>query len=119
MNLYVQSYVSVLKRNFMLVVMAFVLLAVTFFIWAGVPFFIIGSLVADFTSHLAIIYLCISLSGGFLFSFYFVPINLKVAKNVAGIRQRSVESSFVYLQTIWIVVCSSFFAIVMYMIIPL
>jgi len=102
----------------MLAIMAFVLLAVTFFVWAGVPFFIIGSLVADLTSNFAIIYLCIFLSGGFLFSFYFLPINLKVAKNVAGLKQQSMGSSFVYLQTIWMLVCSSLFAIVMYMIIP-
>ena len=39
MNLYIHNYIEVLKRNFMLVIMALVLLVVTFFIWAGVPFF--------------------------------------------------------------------------------
>lgn len=95
----------------MLVVMALVLLAVTFFIWAGVPFFMIGSLVADLTSNIVIIYLCISLSGGFLFSLYFVPFNLKVAKNIASIKNLSVGIAFVYFQTIWILVSSLIFGI--------
>lgn len=68
MNLFFHHYLDVFKRNFMLVVMSLVLLAVTFFIWAGVPFFIVGKLVPDFTSNFIVIYLCISLSGGFLFS---------------------------------------------------
>ena len=93
----------------MLVVMALVLLAVTFFVWAGVPFFIIGSLVADFTSNFVIIYFCISLSGGFLFSFYFVPFNVKVAKNIASIKNFNVAIAFVYLQTVWILVSSLIF----------
>ena len=119
LNLYVQNYLSVLKKNFMLVVIALVLLAVTFFIWAGIPFFIIGILVGDLTSNFVIIYLCISLSGGFLFSIYFVPVNLKVAKNIAEIKRRSVASSFVRLQTIWILVCSFTFAIVLNIVIRL
>ncbi len=93
----------------MLIVMALVLLAVTFFVWAGVPFFIIGSLVADFTSNFVIIYFCIALSGGFLFSFYFVPFNVKVAKNIARIKNLSVAVAFVYLQTVWILVSSLIF----------
>ena len=103
----------------MLIIMAIVLLAVTFFIWAGVPFFIIGSLVAELTSNPVIIYFCISLSGGFLFSFYFVPVNLKVAKNIASIKRKSVTSSFVRLQTIWGLVCSFTFAIVLNIVIQL
>ncbi|WP_338472606.1 hypothetical protein R4Z10_07660 [Niallia sp. XMNu-256] len=93
--------------------MAIVLLAVTFFIWARVPFFIIGNLAADLTSNFVIIYLCISLSGGFLISFYFVPFNLKLAKNIASIKDTSKAKSFIYLQTILIIGCSLIFAIVL------
>lgn len=96
----------------MLVLMAMILLAVTFFIWAGVPFFIIPSLVAELTSNFVIVYLCISLSGGFLFSLYFVPINLKVAKNIGNIKGKHTTVSFMYLQTIFILVSSLIFAIV-------
>ncbi|MFV2047438.1 hypothetical protein ACEWK1_08680 [Metabacillus sp. YM-086] len=90
MSLYLYNYSKVLKKNFMLVIVASFLLPLTFFIWAGVPFFIIGSTVAEFTSNLVIIHLCIALSGGFLFSLFFVPINLQVAKNIAEIKQCSV-----------------------------
>ncbi|PWA09449.1 hypothetical protein DCC39_13205 [Pueribacillus theae] len=62
MSLYFQTYLRVLKSNFMLVVMASVLLVLTFFIWAGFPFFLIGGAVADLTANLAIIHFCISLS---------------------------------------------------------
>lgn len=93
----------------MLVAIALVLLAVTLFVWAGVPFFVIGNLVADFTSNFVIIYFCISLSGGFLFSSYFVPFNLKVAKNIASIKNISIAIAFVYLQTIWLLVSSFIF----------
>ncbi|MFC3041464.1 hypothetical protein ACFOGI_14545 [Virgibacillus xinjiangensis] len=113
LSLYLHNYLDVFKRNFMLVVMALVLLAITFFVWAGVPFFIIGSFVADFTSNFVIIYFCISLSGGFLFSLYFVPFNLKIAKNIASIKNFSVAVAFVYLQTGWILVSSSIFGTVL------
>lgn len=113
MNLYFKSYLNVLKRNFMLVVIASVLLFVTFFIWAGVPLFVIPSLLNEFTSNFEIAYLCISLSGGFLFSLYFVPLNLKVAKNVGNIKGNRTTISFVYLQTKFILVSSLIFAIVM------
>lgn len=119
MNLYIQNYSSVLKKNFMLIVMALVLLVVTFIIWAGVPFFIIGSLVAEATSNPIIIYFCISLSGGFLFSFYFVPVNLRVAKNIANIKSRGVISSFVQIQSIWGLVCSFIFALVLTIVLQL
>lgn len=113
LSLYIQNYLSVLKRDFMLVVMASGLLVLTFFIWAGVPVFIIGNAVADLTSNFAIIHFCISLLGGFLFSLFFVPINLKVSKNIAIIKHRSVASSFVHIQLIWILLCSFIFGIIL------
>lgn len=97
----------------MLVLMALVLLAVTFFIWTGVPFFIISSLVAELTSNFVIVYLCISLSGGILFSLYFVPLHLKVAKNIGNIKGNRTIISFMYLQTIFILVSSLIFSIVL------
>lgn len=112
MSLYSQNYSIVLKKNFMLVIMASVLLVLTFFLWAGVPVFIIGSFVSELTSNLAIIHLCISISGGFLFSLFFVPINLKVAKHIANIKDRRVIISFMRIEIIWILVCSLIFAII-------
>lgn len=113
MDLYVKSYLRVLRRDFMLVAMAFVLLAVTFGIWAGVPFFLIGSFVGDFTSNVAIIYFSISLSGGFLVSVYFVPFHLNVAKYIAGLKSCNPVRTFGYLQLVWVVVSSFAFGLVL------
>ena len=119
MNLYCQSYSSVFKKNFMLVIMASVLLFFTFFLWAGVPVFIIGSFVSELTSNLAIIHFSISISGGFLFSLYFVPINLKVAKHIASIKNSNVMSSFMGIEIIWLLVCSLIFAVIFNIVIQL
>ncbi|MHA6251500.1 hypothetical protein [Oceanobacillus sp. CAU 1775] len=115
MNLYLHNYLDVFKRNFMLVVMAMVLLAVTFFVWAGIPFFVVGSLIAEFTSNYVIIYFCISLSGGFLFSFYFAPFNLKVSKNIASIKNISTVVAFATVQTVWILVSSLIFGTTLFL----
>ncbi|WP_047980223.1 hypothetical protein [Ornithinibacillus contaminans] len=112
MSLYFQSLANVLKNNFMLVLMAAVLLVMTYFIWFGVPIFIIGSAVADVTSNLFIIHVCVSLSGGILFSLYFVPFNLKVAKKVADLKHGSVMHSFIRIEIVWIVVCALIFEVV-------
>jgi len=119
MSLYLQNYSNVLKKNFMLVIIALVLLVLTFFIWAGVPLFIIGNSVEELTSNLVIIHLCISISGGFLFSLFFVPINLKVSKNIADIKNRSVMISFIRIEIIWILVCSLIFEIIFSIVIQL
>ena len=119
MSLYLQNYSNVLKKNFMLVIIALVLLVLTFFIWAGVPLFIIGNSVAELTSNLVIIHLCISISGGFLFSLFFVPINIKVSQNIADIKNRSVMISFIRIEIIWILVCSLIIEIIFSIVIQL
>jgi hypothetical protein len=113
LNLYIHNYIEVLKKNFMLVVMALGLLVVTFFIWAGVPFFLIGSILADFTTNIIIVFVCVSLSGGFLFSLYFVPLNLKVAKEISRIRGIRTTKSFMHVQSVWIIISSLIFAVVL------
>lgn len=96
----------------MLLIMALVLMVLTFFIWAGIPIFIMVNAVAEITSNVVIIHLCISLSGGFLFSLLFAPINLKVAINLADIKHRSVINSFIRIEIIWMLVCSLIFELV-------
>ncbi|WP_449539723.1 hypothetical protein [Ferdinandcohnia sp. Marseille-Q9671] len=111
MSLYFQNYTYVLKKNYMLVIMSSMLLLLTFFIWAGVPVFVIGSAVSDVTANFVIVHLCMSLTGGFLFSLYFVPINVKVAAHRANLKQTNVVRPFVYIQTMWIIVSSIIFGI--------
>lgn len=109
MKLYVQTYRDLFKRNFMLVLIACTFLIFTFFIWAGFPIFIVGHAVSQFTANVVIIHACISLSGGFLFSLFFVPINLKVAKNSAYLLNNSLMLSFFRLQTTWLLVSAILF----------
>ena len=112
MNLYAQSYLTVLKKDFMLVIIAAALLFFTFFLWAGVPVFIIGSFVSTFTSNLVINHLSMSVSTAFLFSLYFVPLNLKVAKHIANRKNRSFMYAFIRVEMIWIAVCSLIFEMI-------
>ncbi|WP_010530181.1 hypothetical protein [Lentibacillus jeotgali] len=118
MNIYYHSYLKSLKKNFMLVIMALILLIPTFFIWAGVPFFIIGGLVENITTKPLLVYISILLSGGFLFSLYFVPINLKAAKNMANTMGCDVVKALICIQTIFIIVCSVIFGITSNIIVP-
>ncbi|WP_053217880.1 hypothetical protein [Virgibacillus senegalensis] len=111
MSLYFQTYTNVLKRNFMLILMALVLLVLTFYLWIGVPIFIIGIFIVELTSNTAITHFSISLAGGLLFSMYFLPINLNVAKIIAEIKNRSVSNSFIRLEMIWILGGALFFYI--------
>lgn len=71
---YYNSYLNVLKREFMLVIIALFLLVVTFFVWAGVPVFIIGSAVANLTTSQFLVNLCVSFSVAIIFSLYFYPL---------------------------------------------
>ena len=113
MSYYFNSYLNVLKRNFMLVIIALMLLIPTFFIWAGIPFFMVGSAVGNLTANPILIYLCISLSGGLIFSLYFLPINLKVAREIEVIKQLSSLNSFLRLEAVWIIVVAMIYVIVL------
>lgn len=101
---YGATYKNVLRKNFMLAIIAIALLFFTFFIWAGIPFFLVGSFVYSITASSALAYLSIALSGGILFSLYFLPINLKVARSMANRKKSSVLSSFLKLEMVWVAV---------------
>src|SRR5699024_11035891 len=94
--------------------MALVLLIPTVFIWAGVPFFIIGGVVENITTNPLLVHFCISLSGGFLFSLPFVPINFKASKNIviADTTDNGVVKLLVCIQSIFILVCSVTFGVI-------
>ncbi|MUV37649.1 hypothetical protein JNUCC1_01455 [Lentibacillus sp. JNUCC-1] len=110
MHLY-ESYLHVLKKNFMLVIMAVGLMVFTFFLWAGVPVFIVGGAMGHLTMNPLVLHAAVSLSAGFLFAFYFAPINLKVAGHVAQLKNDRSFKSFVKIQTVWIVCCAILFEI--------
>lgn len=96
----------------MLAIMAVVLLTVTIPYWFGVPIYIIGGIVSNFTTNYVLIHISIALSGGLLFPLYFVPINVEVAKNIANIKQQSTIKTFIWIQFTWILVYSVLFEII-------
>lgn len=118
-DLYFQSYLYVLKNNYVLLVVASLLSFLTFFIWAGLPVFIIGTAVAELTTNLGVIHFFICVSGGILFSVMFIPINLQVAKKIAKLKNQSVMSSFLRIEMIWILICSVIFEIIFVILIVL
>lgn len=113
MSNYFNHYSTALKSNFMLVIIACMLLILTFFIWAGVPIFIVGGAVNKLTTNPFLTYLSVSLSGGIIFSLYFLPINLKVAKEIAATEKISSLNSFLRLEAVWIVVFTAIWLIVL------
>ncbi|PWU68455.1 hypothetical protein [Gracilibacillus dipsosauri] len=110
--MYTKIYLDVLKKNFMIVIMVIPLLVLTFFIWVGIPIYIIGNTVADLTANLGVIHSSISLSVGLLFSLFFVPINWKVARRLAKIKEWTVMNAFLRLEIIWIIFISLVFEII-------
>lgn len=102
MSKYYRLYSDAVKKNFMLVIIALMLLFPTFFIWAGVPVFFVGNALENIIANKYVIYLGISLSGGLLFSVYFLPVNLKVARNIADERNSSFLQEFFLLEIKWI-----------------
>lgn len=112
MTKYLQHYKQVLKTNYMLLVMVLILLPITFFIWIGFPVFVVGSMVANFTTSIIINHFCIALSVGLIFSLYFIPFNFKVARNVATMNRVHTLFPFIHLQIILIITSAILFEIV-------
>lgn len=113
MMVYRTSYVNVFKRNFMLVLIAFVLLVPTFFIWAGIPVFVVGSALANLTTSQFFLNICVSLAGAFLFSLYFLPFNFKVAQHVATNKERSLLSSLIRIEIAWTMAAAVIFLLIL------
>ena len=111
MRYYFQSYKHVLKKDIMLVLIALVLLFFTFGYWLVIPVFYVSLTISNITNSIIINYLCILFSVGFLFSLYFLPINLKVARNIAVTKKHSFLSCFLMIEVVWIVVAAILFGI--------
>lgn len=109
MGLYLEAYTTVLKKNFMVLIMLTVLLIVMFAFWVGIPFFLLGNLLFDFnipnSLKLFIITVCIAI----LFTSFFIPINWKVAIEVKKLKHQSKLKAFTYLQLLFILISSFIF----------
>lgn len=110
---YGRSYLKVLKINFMLLIMALVLLIPTFFIWGGVPIFIVGDAVSNIISNQVFILLSISVSGGFLFSLYFLPINLEFAKHMSHAKGYNLIKYTIRIQVMFMSFCTVGFGLIL------
>ncbi len=104
MRLLWNSYVQVLKKDFMLAIIAIALLFFTFFMWAGFPIFFIAPALARLTANLTFIYVAILFLTSLLFTLYFLPINLKVARHIATVKNRNSIRSFIRIEILWIVI---------------
>lgn len=112
MNLYYKTYVEVLKSQFMLLVIGVALLFFTFFLWAGFPLFIVGDVLVAWNTPDNLILPIVFLLTGLLFSLYFVPIHLQVAKKVALIKQQKTMFSFIKMQTGFMLASASLYALI-------
>lgn len=112
MTLYVKQFKQVLKTNFMLLLMAFMLLAITFFIWLSIPIFLVGTMLANVTTNVVILHVGMALLSGVLFSLYFIPFNLKLAHYVALEKRENKLLTFFQIQLIYIIISASLFEII-------
>ena len=94
MSLYSKGYAFVLRKNFMLLVIAIALLFFTFAFWIGIPVFVLGNILSELNTPIFIHGVCISIAVGLFFSIFFIPINLKVAKMVGEMKQESTTQAF-------------------------
>lgn len=112
MSLYSKAYAFVLKKNFMLLIIAITLLVLTFGYWIGIPYFVVGNMLSELNAPVLIQGICISMSAGLFFSLFFIPINFKVAKMVGEKKQQSTSQSFTRLQVAFVLVCAIIFYII-------
>ncbi|CAM3138217.1 hypothetical protein FITA111629_05860 [Filibacter tadaridae] len=102
MRLYREAYIFVLKKNYMLLTIATALLILTFGFWIGIPLFVVGNIFAELNASILIQGVCVFISAGLLFSLFFIPLNLKVAKRVGEMKQQSTLQTFIRLHLAFI-----------------
>ena len=117
MGIYRESYAFVLKKNFMLLIIAAALLVLTFGYWIGIPIFVVGNMLSKINIPLFINSVCILISAGLMFSLFFIPINLKVAKVVGEMQEQSTLQTFIRLQLVFILVSAILLSLILGLII--
>lgn len=112
MKLYANAYKSILKTNFMLLIIAIVLLFFTFGYWLGIPVFIVSMWLFELNTPWYVQVIGVSLSVGILISLFFIPINLKVARRVAEIKDQSALSQLIRIQLTFVLLFAVSFVLV-------
>lgn len=115
MGLYREAYATVLKKNFMLLIMAVVLVFFTFAYWIGLPLFVVGSILGALHIPYFMLSVCVYLNAGLLVSLFFIPLNLKVASVVGKLKQQSTWRAFTRLQLGFVLTCAASIYVVFYL----
>lgn len=89
MRLYREAYVKVLKKNFMLLIIAIALVVLTFGFWFGIPIIANGNTLSKINTPIYIQVICMSISVGIFLSLFFIPFHLEVAKKVGEMKTKS------------------------------
>lgn len=106
MGIYLEAYASVLKKNFMLLIIALVLVFFTFSYWIGIPLFVVSNILDKLHMPIFISIVCTILSAGLLLSLLFIPLNLKAARVVGELKQQSTLQAFIHLQMRFVLFCA-------------
>ena len=101
----------------MLLIIAAALLVLTFGYWIGIPIFVVGNMLSKINIPLFINSVCILISAGLMFSLFFIPINLKVAKVVGEMQEQSTLQTFIRLQLVFILVSAILLSLILGLII--
>lgn len=109
-NLWLGYFWKDIKRNFFLYLILFVLLIFTVWLWYGLPLLFFTEFFPDAKIILFHLFL------GFLFSFIFFNINLKVSKKLSNGTTKNYLKLILRLQVITIFIMSFFAFIVNYII---
>lgn len=117
MNLYSKTYLQVLKKNFILLMITIALLFFTFAFWIGVPVYIISDILSKFKTPQSIQNISILIGIGFLFSIFFIPINFKVAEVFHKIKSQNFLPLFIRIHLGFILFATIFFSLIFYIII--
>ena len=117
MGVYGKSYIFVLKKNFMMVIIAAALLILTFGFWFGIPLFLVSGILSELNLPFFIQAVSVSMSIGLFFSLFFIPINLKVAKVIEKMKKQSTLQIFTRLQLVFILVSAILLSLIVGLII--
>lgn len=116
MSIYREAYATVLKKNFMLLIIGLVLVFFTFAYWVGIPVFVVGGMLDELRMPNFISIVILFLSAGFLFSVLFIPLNIKVAHVVGKLKQQSTLQAFTRLQLRFILLCTVSICLVFFLV---
>lgn len=98
----------------MLLIIACFMLFLTFGIWLGIPIFIILVYLTENMDNMLLACLIVPISVGLFVSLYFLPINIKVARSIAHIKQCHSWKIFLRVESIFVLMTAIIFILTVY-----